>query len=694
MKKTKRSMRAAFVLLIFALMLPGCAFGGSGQTAASGDNPSALQSAATATGNVAITSGTQGVPVEASPKSVMKKGAPVKIEPGSSLYEIPAMDFVNADTGFAVNQVYAKSLSLISTTDGGAQWEATKMPGELVLGLDFIDRQTGWVLVQDGCSAKGTTVCKTIRLIRTKDGGKTWTALWQAASQEDNSHGFLNTRRLSFDSPKNGVMLANGRLFVTRDGGVHFDQVSFGVKHFIPLYVNFPSERIGYVVGTVGGDAGKLAVLKTTDGARTWRKQLELTGENSPLSSLGIDFKDERIGWLLTNEEGMLSGELYRTTDGGEHWAKMSAQRTGRPTPTDIRLADADTGVMSLHPGAGPIEGGIWITHDGGKSFASVAPNHAVAVNQVQMLSPKDIWAAADGVNESGFLLHSADGGKTWKQTYPAVRPIGDVSMIDSSLGYAVGTLPDNNVVLQTVDGGASWNILGRVDGYLRLENVSFINKKEGYVVAFREHEPHHVLLKTSDEGKSWTPVEGPSLQDLSGVSDISFFRFYDQKQGVLVASSQEKNVWRTSDGGETWKQAKPLEGNGSGTKAFFIAPKEGWMAQMGDREHGPVLFRLNEQSVRKTLTLPKSWFPEAIAFADPRHGYIVFGETNASGSMTHLLATADGGKVWTDHPIPKSSGVSDASGLYFADAKHGWLRFYGGTAATGDGGLSWSVLQ
>ncbi|KHF35215.1 Ycf48-like protein [Paenibacillus sp. P1XP2] len=119
-----------------------------------------------------------------------------------------------------------------------------------------------------------------------------------------------------------------------------------------------------------------------------------------------------------------------------------------------------------------------------------MAPNRAVAVNQVQMVSAKDIWAAADGIHESGFLLHSADGGMTWKQVYPAVRPTGDVSMVDASHGYAVGTLLDNNAVLQTVDGGTSWNVQGRIDGYVRLEKASFINRMDGYVIAYGEHEP------------------------------------------------------------------------------------------------------------------------------------------------------------------------------------------------------------
>lgn len=162
------------------------------------------------------------------------------------------------------------------------------------------------------------------------------------------------------------------------------------------------------MVGTVGKDDTKLAVVKTNNGGRTWSKQLDLSAKDSPLSAFQIQFASENTGWLLTNEKGMLSGDVYRTVDGGKHWTKMSTQRTGRPYVNGIQLIDGKSGVISLHPGAGPIEGGIWLTKDGGRSFTRVSK--AVAVNQVQMVSAKVIWAAVDGMNGSDFLIHSTDG--------------------------------------------------------------------------------------------------------------------------------------------------------------------------------------------------------------------------------------------------------------------------------------------
>jgi photosystem II stability/assembly factor-like uncharacterized protein len=423
MDKHKWTVQTASILVIVALFLSACTYGSLGETASSSEARTVYLGGKT-DGKQEESSLVKTVPTDPHQQAVLQKGTPVNINNPDNNYDIPIIDFVNDKTGFAVKQKYASSLTLISTKDGGAHWNEKKLPGQLVRSLDFIDANTGWLLIQEGCSTNGLTVCNKIRLLQTKDAGTSWTTKWQASSTEDNSHVFYNSHRLTFLDSKNGLMLANGSLFITRDGGSHFKPVSFGIKDFTPLYMSFPSSQTGYVAGSVGKDAGKLVVMKTTKGALNWQKQLELQGENGPLSSLGIQFVNESTGWLLTNEEGMLSGDLYRTTDGGKHWKNMSTQRTGRPTPTDIRLADADTGVMSLHPGAGPIEGGIQITHDGGKTFTDVAPNCVVAINQVQMLTAKQIWAAVDDINESGYLLYSGDGGETWKEFYPVVHPL------------------------------------------------------------------------------------------------------------------------------------------------------------------------------------------------------------------------------------------------------------------------------
>lgn len=628
----------------------------------------------------------------------LPKGSPVQILNKKKPYHLPIVDFVDEHTGFAVKEQYDVSISLLSTQDGGAHWMESGMPGEYIRSLKFVNSRTGWALVEEQCNTiDGPVICKQIRLLKTTDGGASWSTQWKAASREDRSYGNPVLNRLSFVDKENGVMLVNSSVFITRDSGAHFKKADFGVKDFKPLSFSFPKTETGYVAGASGMDDGNLLVMKTSDAGRTWTKLLEIAAEGGPMSTIGIGFTGENTGWLLTDDRGMFSGDLYQTQDGGAHWNKISTQRTGRPYATGMQMTDELTGMISLHPGAGPVEGGIMLTKDGGNSFERVGT--ATAVNQLQMLSAKEIWAACDGLNGKGFLIHSSDGGNTWKQSYPDAfpfaRPTGDMSLLDHLNGFAVGTQLDSNQVLKTSDGGASWEIIATLKGFIRLEKVSYISEKEGYVLAYREKKPQHVLLETMDGGLTWKETPKQSLDRLDS-SDIGYFRFFDRDQGVIYASGMDKALYMTRDGGVSWSKTKLADAGRLELKVAFTSSSEGWILREGDKKNGAALLRWSDGEPLQTVTtFQQEWFPEAVAFPSPERGFLLFEDFNKTGdNVTHLISTTNGGESWTDHVFPKASGLDFIDRLYFSDPRHGWMMSYNGMAETKDGGLSWTVLQ
>ncbi|WP_179281056.1 YCF48-related protein [Paenibacillus sp. XY044] len=670
MKIRRGHFRAASLLVLLAAALTGCAKGAEPTTASLS---------------------TADVPVQ------LQQGKALKWN-GNISYDLPVIDFVDSKTGFAVKERSDAHLRLLSTHDGGTHWQERDLPGEYVRSLDFINAKTGYALAEENCSSSvGQLQCKQISLLKTGDGGRTWNTKWKSESQEDHSQGNPILRMLSFVNEADGAMLVNGRLFLTQDGGAHFHTAVFGIKDFKPISASFPKAGTGYVVGTVGKDDGKLVVVKTSNAGRTWSTQLDISAKNTPLSAFQIQFASGNTGWLLTNEKGTLSGDIYRTVDGGNHWTKMSTQRTGRPYVSGIQLIDGNTGVISLHPGAGPVEGGIWLTKDGGRSFTGVSK--AVAVNQVQMVSSKEIWAAVDGMNGSDFLIRSNDGGMSWQESYPLSEPYGrpteDMAFIDRQLGFGIGTQLDSGKILNTTDGGASWKIIASLDSYIRLEKISFVNEKEGFLMAFREKGPYHVLLKTQDGGLTWHEVPSESLSKL-GIADVSAFRFFDTNHGVLFATGEGKTIYRTSDGGKTWSKTLLSKESGSEMKVYLTSFSSGWLLKQTDTRGNMELIRFGaDHSAQTVLTLDKDWYPDAVYFGDEAHGYMLFEDFEANdGVITRLLTTADGGLTWTDHPFPADAELVDVRSIGFSDPQHGWIQFLQGTAVTTDGGVSWTVLQ
>ncbi len=71
-------------------------------------------------------------------------------------------------------------------------------------------------------------------------------------------------------------------------------------------------------------------------------------------------------------------------------------------------------------------------------------------------------WAAGDG----GAIVHTADGGVTWKrQTSGVPHILMDVDFVDNLQGWVVGfdRSTGSSVVLSTLDGGATWNEQARI---------------------------------------------------------------------------------------------------------------------------------------------------------------------------------------------------------------------------------------
>ncbi|MBB3126879.1 photosystem II stability/assembly factor-like uncharacterized protein [Paenibacillus rhizosphaerae] len=268
------------------------------------------------------------------------------------------------------------------------------------------------------------------------------------------------------------------------------------------------------------------------------------------------------------------------------------------------------------------------------------------------------------------------------------------MAFIDRLLGFGIGTQLDSGKVLKTIDGGASWKIIASLDSYTRLEKISFVSEKEGFVLAFRDQEPHQVLLKTQDGGFTWHEVSSESLSKL-GIADISAIRFFDTNHGVLFATGEGKALYRTSDGGKTWNKTL-LSKENSEMQVSLTSYSSGWLLKQTNTKGTIDLVRFGaDHSAQTVLTLDKDWYPDAVYFRDETHGYLLFEDFEATdGVITRLLMTNDGGRTWVNHPFPTDAGMVDVRSIGFSDPQHGWIQFLQGTAVTADGGLSWSVQQ
>jgi len=265
--------------------------------------------------------------------------------------------------------------------------------------------------------------------------------------------------------------------------------------------------RIGFITGKAN------TLLKTTDGGITWRRILERKAD-------GPHF--ERILFMGTNEGWAVSRDLLlHTDDCGETWAPATE------LPEKFYYFGPATATASAYYQMQPPTCGasIWRTQNGGVSWTAlpshlprndygtifffdqqhgwVAGNYGQAartgnggqtwqkqtlpdggrLSQVQFVSPQTGWMRADQ-GHKGNLWSSRDGGLSWQ-----AQPLGivsywnveDMQFLDAQVGFVlVHVEAKKNQVLRTLDGGASWNVLGTHP--VNMAAFSFISAREGWI--------------------------------------------------------------------------------------------------------------------------------------------------------------------------------------------------------------------
>ena len=272
-------------------------------------------------------------------------------------------------------------------------------------------------------------------------------------------------------------------------------------------------------------------------------------------------------------------------------------------------------------------------------------------------------WAAGS----KGTLLHTQDGGRTWKATAASTDDVvRDVFFVDEKTGwlvcevnaYQLKSVDDPRAYLmKTTDGGAKWTrveIKGfDVDAIL----VRAVFSRGGRGWAFGEA---GAIYTTRDSGDTWRRLRSPTRRLLLGGT------FVDEDRGWVVGAGA--TIIQTSDGGDTWYQSTlpNVEKSVRFTATSFVDNRLGWAVGSGG-------------SVFRTPNGGRTWQKEEsgvqtdlfdVKFVDAQEGWAV----GAEGTIIH---TTDGGGHWTSE---RSGTPHPLERVFFTDKAHGWAVGFGGT--------------
>lgn len=414
-------------------------------------------------------------------------------------------------------------LILSAATAAPGSWEVRSTHTDILIGLDFVSAETGWVV---GAANGIGPVIK-----RTDDGGANWVyqstdmtnMYWMDVDMATRDEGWCN-----------GLVAFVGRQSVnhTDDGGQNWEgQVAtYNIAAWLDMFALDATHAwsSGMWVILLQDHEG---LLRTTDGGGSW--QAHEWGMPEPARF--VHFVDANHGWMS-----------------GGHWPESSVAgggiRTYRPSqyspiawpmPTEVGRPDINDQTYGCL---------IARTSDGGQNFDEVFTSEDYYPNHIEFVNRNEGWMAAEGAAGT-YILHTRDGGESWTQQLHELQSelisLADIHMFNRREGWAVGfgsTGFGNPEVrfLHTLDGGENW-VADPFATNVGPLHMSWVDESSGFSVGSNNLNTSKVLGYADSARQPQLGLRVLNAPETAGGNDTIR---WDVEVGNRTGSAQAVDAW------------------------------------------------------------------------------------------------------------------------------------------------------
>lgn len=257
-------------------------------------------------------------------------------------------------------------------------------------------------------------------------------------------------------------------VYKTEDGGKSWKHKGLKTSRQIgKILVDPRNSDVVYVAaeGSVWGPGGERGLYKTTDGGKTWQA-IKTISDHTGASDMVMDPRDpdviyvsfhQRRRHVFTKINGGPESAIYKTTDAGKTWEKLSSGLPGGDVGAiGLAISPVNSDYVYAIIEATGRSGGFFRTTDRGASWQKMSSYVARSPQYYNEIfcDPKDV----DKVYSMDVITQvTEDGGKTWRALGNSDRHVDDHALWIDPEDTRHLIIGGDGGIYETFDEGNNW---------------------------------------------------------------------------------------------------------------------------------------------------------------------------------------------------------------------------------------------